>query len=233
MRRGLGYFAVKYYYRARYYDSSTGRFLSEDPAGFVGSGLNLYPYVHGNPASLSDPSGLWSPAAHRQMIWNALHPCHVSNEDIWQIQQGSEFIDDHFQGAEYAYMHYMTNGLTHQDQGAAVSATNAFVQHQMNEAADVLAVGGMSQAMFLLGTALHPLMDMTSPAHHDASGLPRPWCGFNPFGCSNLLEHALLEDVDTLDSLPDVQEREDGIIRSWYQVLTGKYLDCGCGGGKK
>ncbi len=33
-----------YYYRARYYDPSTGRFLSEDPARFSAA-ENLYPYV--------------------------------------------------------------------------------------------------------------------------------------------------------------------------------------------
>ena len=32
------------YYRARYYDSNTGRFLSEDPVGFDG-GINLYAYA--------------------------------------------------------------------------------------------------------------------------------------------------------------------------------------------
>lgn len=46
-----------YYYRARYYDPSTGRFLSEDPIGFAG-GVNFYAYVHNNPASLVDPLGL-------------------------------------------------------------------------------------------------------------------------------------------------------------------------------
>jgi RHS repeat-associated protein len=32
------------YYRARYYDPSAGRFVSEDPAGFFG-GFNFYTYV--------------------------------------------------------------------------------------------------------------------------------------------------------------------------------------------
>jgi RHS repeat-associated protein len=45
-----------YYYRARYYDT-TGRFLSEDPAGLVG-GLNVYGYTEGNPVNFVDPSGL-------------------------------------------------------------------------------------------------------------------------------------------------------------------------------
>jgi RHS repeat-associated protein len=46
------------YYRARYYNPTTGRFLSEDPIGFAGSGPNLYGYAGGNPVSKRDPSGL-------------------------------------------------------------------------------------------------------------------------------------------------------------------------------
>ena len=47
-----------YYYRARHYDATTGRFLSEDPLHF-GSGSNdFYPYVSNRPLNNSDPSGL-------------------------------------------------------------------------------------------------------------------------------------------------------------------------------
>ena len=45
------------YMRARYYDPSTGRFISKDPIGWAG-GLNLYGYVGGNPVNRIDPSGL-------------------------------------------------------------------------------------------------------------------------------------------------------------------------------
>jgi RHS repeat-associated protein len=45
------------YYRARYYDSTTGRFLSEDPADFDG-GINFYGYAANNPIAFIDPSGL-------------------------------------------------------------------------------------------------------------------------------------------------------------------------------
>jgi RHS repeat-associated protein len=48
-----------YYYRARYYDPAIGRFTSEDPSEFA-DGLNLYRYVHNNPALYSDPTGLTS-----------------------------------------------------------------------------------------------------------------------------------------------------------------------------
>jgi RHS repeat-associated protein len=45
-----------YYYRARYYDSLTGRFLSEDP---IRSGINFYVYCNNNPVNCSDPLGLY------------------------------------------------------------------------------------------------------------------------------------------------------------------------------
>ncbi len=47
-----------YYYRARTYDSDTGRFTSKDPAGMV-DGPNLYNYGGGNAVSRVDPSGRW------------------------------------------------------------------------------------------------------------------------------------------------------------------------------
>ena len=46
-----------YYYRARYYGPSLGRFLSPDPIGFAG-GINLYTYVQNNSVNLADPLGL-------------------------------------------------------------------------------------------------------------------------------------------------------------------------------
>jgi len=47
-----------YYYRARFYDSATGRFASQDPIGFVAGDSNLYRYVGNNPTDYVDPSGM-------------------------------------------------------------------------------------------------------------------------------------------------------------------------------
>jgi RHS repeat-associated protein len=44
------------YLRARYYDASTGRFLSQDPVPL----LQRYAYANDNPANLVDPSGLYT-----------------------------------------------------------------------------------------------------------------------------------------------------------------------------
>jgi len=49
-----------YFNRARYYDPQVGRFISEDPVGFLG-GINKYAYVLNRPTNFSDPSGLDCP----------------------------------------------------------------------------------------------------------------------------------------------------------------------------
>jgi RHS repeat-associated protein len=51
-----------YYYRARYYDPSVGRFTSEDPISSRG-GINFYVYVGNSSPQLTDPYGL-IPSCH-------------------------------------------------------------------------------------------------------------------------------------------------------------------------
>jgi len=53
------------HYRARYYNPTTGRFLSQDPTEFAGGDANFYNYVWNDPTVLIDPTGLqggpWHP----------------------------------------------------------------------------------------------------------------------------------------------------------------------------
>lgn len=49
------------YNRARWYDPSTGRWMSQDPIGFAAGDANLYRYVANHPTNSRDPSGLKEP----------------------------------------------------------------------------------------------------------------------------------------------------------------------------
>jgi RHS repeat-associated protein len=55
-----------YYYRARYYDQTTGRFIGEDPSGFA-AGVDFYSYVWNSAPNLSDPSGRFPTGWHHDV----------------------------------------------------------------------------------------------------------------------------------------------------------------------
>lgn len=50
------------YNRARYYDPSTGRWMSKDPIGFAAGDTNLYRMTGNHPNMATDPSGMIDPA---------------------------------------------------------------------------------------------------------------------------------------------------------------------------
>ena len=55
--REYDYDTALYYFRARWYEPETGRWLSPDPIGISG-GLNLYAFCGNDPVNFVDPSGL-------------------------------------------------------------------------------------------------------------------------------------------------------------------------------
>ncbi|MGB2662725.1 MAG: RHS repeat-associated core domain-containing protein [Candidatus Acidiferrum sp.] len=82
-----------YFMRARYFDPSTGRFLSEDPIGFAG-GNDFYPYVLNRPTNFVDPSGLdghtWGP-----ITWytnqQGMSPTQIKAEQAHERQHRCDF----------------------------------------------------------------------------------------------------------------------------------------------
>lgn len=93
-----------YHYRARMYDSVAGRFCSRDPIGFT-DGLHTYAYVHNDPTSAADPSGLKGCAAvryttavpvYRKSLWK--FSFEVDGEDVFEGRECSINCDDCTEG---------------------------------------------------------------------------------------------------------------------------------------
>lgn len=68
-----------YFYRARYYDPSLRRFISEDPIGLEG-GINPYAYVENDPIHQSDPYGL-TPCDEQGWCGGTVTLDAISNDD--------------------------------------------------------------------------------------------------------------------------------------------------------
>jgi RHS repeat-associated protein len=62
-------FGEESYYRARYYDPTIGRFLSEDRLQFKSGELNFYEYVGANPTNAADAFGLCKVIVRYTRVW--------------------------------------------------------------------------------------------------------------------------------------------------------------------
>lgn len=69
-----------YYYRARIYDPTIGRFITEDPKGFA-AGVNFYAYVQNNPINANDPDGLFPRSSAIKYLANK------ARESAWKMEQ--------------------------------------------------------------------------------------------------------------------------------------------------
>ena len=97
-----------YYYRARYYDPSVGRFISKDPFPGFGANpesLNRYVYVNSNPQTYRDPFGLlpweWGP---QNWLWQSMH-------QGGEIQYAKQFWADEVQYAHQFWAAQAANSL--------------------------------------------------------------------------------------------------------------------------
>ena len=71
-----------YYYRARNYDPSTGRFTSIDPVGFYAGDSNLYRYVSNSPGNGRDPSGQTVVVAYAGVICQTISRAFAFTDQI-------------------------------------------------------------------------------------------------------------------------------------------------------
>jgi RHS repeat-associated protein len=67
-----------YYYRARYYQPSVGRFVSEDPIEHLSGEFDFYIYSQNNPFSFTDPLGLKAQCCNQDWL-DCMNKCLKAN----------------------------------------------------------------------------------------------------------------------------------------------------------
>jgi RHS repeat-associated protein len=80
------------YAKRRYYNPSTGRFVSRDPKG-EGAGMNLLAYCRNNPISKYDPFGLWSKTVTNDVWTGSISDKIGVNNDCGDITISPVYID--------------------------------------------------------------------------------------------------------------------------------------------
>src|SRR5437667_4559649 len=104
------------------------------------------------------------------------------------------------------------------------ASTDAFINNMINLAIDAELSGQHDVALDLLGQAIHPIMDSSSPIHRDENGNPYVWgCGFACWG--NNSRHSPNEwwGSETMAALdPSIFEDQDRRILDAYKKVFGK-----------
>ncbi len=86
-----------YYFKARYYDPTIGRFLSQDPAkGDANSppSLHKYLYANANPTAFIDPTGLYAESGHYYTVYYVALKAGYSVENAQKLAYFTQLPDE-------------------------------------------------------------------------------------------------------------------------------------------
>ncbi|MEM7312899.1 MAG: RHS repeat-associated core domain-containing protein, partial [Planctomycetota bacterium] len=106
------------YNRARWYDATQGRWISQDPIGFAGGDENLYGYVGNSSQNFTDPTGLWGEGHHWVPVnvgVSLFNEGIISDDELFYFtgRRSGDLVDTHNYATEYG-------GVTHPQYDAEV-----------------------------------------------------------------------------------------------------------------
>jgi uncharacterized protein RhaS with RHS repeats len=125
-----------FYYRARYYDQSTGRFIQQDPINLGGGTTNLYEYVKNNPVYLTDPTGELPPVIVMGLAGAVIGAASTAISDVM-------FSETHTTSWTHVAIGAITGGIM----GAAAPIVGAEVAGATAQAVAMGIVGGVASAI--------------------------------------------------------------------------------------
>src|SRR5262249_1052914 len=105
-----------FYYRARYYNPTLGRFISEDPIGFAGADSNPYSYAFNDSINPTDPTGEIAP-------WLAACLGGAAFDAGWQLGLNLSRRKDSFGGIPSAAVRGCASGVVGFGIGKALGAS--------------------------------------------------------------------------------------------------------------
>jgi RHS repeat-associated protein len=204
-----------YYYRARYYNSMIGRFISEDPISFI-AGINFYGYAANAPLRFVDPTGTSNALIHEEETLHAALDAGFSYSDAVRLS-GEVPAVDFRQGSQHtdpasAHGHAMggrkSNGNSESCQDAYQGAVEKLKQYMAN--GDVAG-------------AIHEIQDSYASGH-----LYSPWHGLPVL--SHLLGDAVYHPEAVTASANYLRAYNDARnFDSPGKYLAAKPANCDCG----
>jgi hypothetical protein len=115
------------------------------------------------------------------------------------------------QSSDQSYKHSMRP--KNQSAADAIRQRDAFIDYMKKKARDAAKNGCREEALRLLGEAMHPLMDATSPLHVDKDGDPRVWDPMHPLGHS---PNDMMGGESILDITPEIYQTEKTWLNAAY-----------------
>jgi hypothetical protein len=137
-------------------------------------------------------------------------------------QSSSRDFDKRTQSKSDSHKHSMSrNGQSSED---AVGMRDKFIRETISLARAAAMAGNKYESLKLLGEALHPVMDSSSPMHTDSEGNPRVWKGWR-----SAIGHSPTDFIGSETSkaiTPEIYESQDKLIRDLFnQVFKGTPIE--------
>ncbi|MCX8155666.1 MAG: RHS repeat-associated core domain-containing protein, partial [Verrucomicrobiae bacterium] len=157
-----------YYYGHRYYNPTTGRWLSRDPIGEMG-GMNCYLFLGNEPIGGNDYLGLWDTRIHLHATQRWATQVGYPSEAALAVATADEAVD-----SEQSYItepgtpYHFDRSLS---MGGSEDTRDTMYKKHLKNAQDAcnMSLGNddPKKAAKELGTALHPAQDWVAHADHN------------------------------------------------------------------